>query len=141
MLKKRFILSFFLSTIVMMAASYVWHGLILNDLQFVPQPHFLFYTLAVLTYLIIGFALTFVYTYLSMGIGLKFKASLMGLAFGFCIYLIAFVFGVSFKGSGTEHVVVDFMWQMLEQGMGGATIGFIYLLAKRRDKFLAEASQ
>ncbi len=141
MLKKRFIVSFFLSTLVMMLASYVWHGLLLNDLQFVPKPRVLFYSLAVLTYLVIGFALTFVYTYLSMGIGLKFKASLMGLAFGFCIYLIAFVLGVSFKGSGTEHIVVDFIWQMIEQGVGGATIGFVYLLAKRRDKILGDTTQ
>lgn len=56
------------------------------------------------------------------------------MALGFFIYLIAFVFGISFKGSGTEHIVVDFAWQMIEQGIGGGVIGFVYAMAKRRDK-------
>ncbi len=117
----------------MMAMSYAWHGLILNDLIYVPSPVFLFYALALLAYIVIGFTLTFVYTYLSMGIGIKLKGMMMGIAMGFFIYLIAFVFGVSFKGGGTEHVVLDFLWQMIEQGAGGAAIAIIYTLAHNND--------
>ncbi len=120
----------------MMIASYLWHGVLLNDLFYIPEPEGLFYGLAILTYLVIGFVLTFVYTYLSMGIGLKMKGGLMGLAIGFFIYLIAFVLGVSFKSSGTEHIVVDFLWQMIEQGFGGSLVGLVYKLAERRDQIL-----
>lgn len=120
----------------MMALSFLWHGVILNDFIHVPRPYSLFYSLASLTYIVIGFVLTFVFTYLSMGIGIKMKGGLMGLALGFFIYLIAFIFGVSFKGSGAEHVMVDFAWQMIEQGVGGAVVGFVYEMAKRRDKIV-----
>jgi hypothetical protein len=134
MLKRRFIVAFLFSTFVMMGLSFIWHGVMLNDLIYIPSPHYLFYSLAILAYLFIGFCLTFVFTYLSMGIGIKMKGSLMGLALGFFIYLIAFVLGVSFKGSGTEHVVVDFLWQMIEQGIGGSVVGGVYALARRRDQ-------
>lgn len=134
MLKKRFFIAWGLSVLVMMALSFLWHGVILNDFIHIPKPYALFYTLAGMTYILIGFVLTFVFNYLSMGIGIKMKGGLMGTALGFFIYLIAFVLGVSFKGSGTEHVVVDFAWQMIEQGIGGGVIGFIYEMAKRRDK-------
>lgn len=136
MLKKRFIISWFLSSILMFGLGMFWHGIVLNDLKFIPTPHTLFYSLAVLAYIVIGFTLTFVYTYLSMGIGIKLKGSLMGLALGFFIYLIAFVFGVSFKGAGTQHIVMDFLWQMIEQGAGGGIVGSVYMLARRRDQVL-----
>jgi hypothetical protein len=134
MLKKRFFIAWGLSVLVMMALSFLWHGVILNDFIHVPKPYGLFYSLAALAYILIGFVLTFVFTYLSMGIGIKMKGGFMGLALGFFIYLIAFVLGVSFKGSGTEHVVVDFAWQMIEQGIGGGVVGFVYEMAKRRDQ-------
>lgn len=122
--------------IIMISLSFVWHGVLLNDLIYVPRPHFLFYTIALLTYIGIGFILTFIFNYLSMGIGVKRKGGLIGLALGFFIYLIAFVFGISFKNTGTEHIIVDFIWQMIEQGIGGGIIGFVYTLAKRRDKII-----
>lgn len=138
MLKKRFIISWFLSSILMFGLAMLWHGVLLNDLKFIPTPHTLFYFLAVLAYIVIGFTLTFVFTYLSMGIGIKLKGSLMGVALGFFIYLIAFVLGVSFKGSGNQHIVVDFLWQMIEQGVGGGVVGTIYMLARRRDQVFAD---
>jgi len=73
-----------------------------------------------------------------MGIGIKLKGSLMGMALGFFIYLIAFVFGVSFKGSGFQHIVVDFIWQMIEQGVGGSVVSAVYLLARRRDQVFGD---
>jgi hypothetical protein len=141
MLKKRFFIAWGLATLVMMAFSYLWHGIILNDLIHVPQPYTLFYLLGSLVYVVIAFTLTFVFVYLSMGIGIKMKGSLMGMALGFFIYLIAFVFGISFKGTGTEHVVVDFLWQMIEQGIGGSVVGLVYYLAKRRDRVMRSELQ
>lgn len=136
MLKKRFFISWMLSTCLMIFISLIWHGVVLTDLKFIPSPTILFYLLFVFVYIMIGFTLTFTYNYLSMGIGLRLKSSLIGVTLGFFIYLIAFVFGVSFKGSGTVHVVLDFVWQMIEQGIGGSMVGFIYMLAKRYDKVM-----
>src|SRR5690606_8453813 len=133
MLKKRFLISWLFSFIGMFGLSMIWHGVILNDFQFISYPKILFFELATIAYLTISFALTFVYTYLSMGIGFRLKGSAMGAAMGFFIYLIAFVLGLSFKGSGTQHVIVDFVWQMFEQGFGGVIISFVYKLAKRQD--------
>ncbi len=139
MLKKRFFISWILSSVSMFTLSLIWHGILLNDLKFITVPPQLFYSLAVLAYLVIGFALSFTYTYLSMGIGLKLKGSLMGMALGFFIYLIAFVLGVSFQGGSADHVVVDFIWQMIEQGFGGSIVGGVYLLARRRDQVFGKA--
>lgn len=141
MLRRRFLVAWGLSSAVMMLLSYVWHGLVLNDLMHIPSPHALFYALAFGVYILIGFSITFIFTYLSMGIGVRMKGSLMGIASGFFIYLIAFVFGISFKGNGTEHVVADFLWQMIEQGVGGAVIGGVYALARRRDEVLNADAQ
>ena len=141
MLKKRFFIAWGLSALVMMIFSYLWHGVLLNDLIHVPRPYALFFSLGFLVYIVIGFTLTFVFNYLSMGIGLKMKGSLMGMALGFFIYLIAFVLGVSFKGTGTEHLIVDFGWQMIEQGIGGSMVAFVYHLAKRRDRVLKSDTQ
>lgn len=138
MLKKRFIVSWFLSSFLMFGLSMFWHGVLLNDLKFIPQPHGLFYALAGLAYIVIGFTITFVFTYLTMGIGIRLKGFLMGVALGFFIYLIAFVLGVSFKGSGTQHIVVDFLWQMIEQGIGGGVVGTVYMLARRRDQVFSD---
>lgn len=124
----------------MVLVSLLWHGVVLTDLNYIPSPETLFYLLFVLVYILIGFTLTFAYNYLSMGIGLRLKSSLLGVTLGFFIYLIAFVFGVSFKGSGTAHVVLDFVWQMIEQGIGGSMIGFVYMMAKRYDKVMKTES-
>lgn len=136
LLRKRFFIAWGLSTLVMLTCSYVWHGVVLNDLIFIPRPVELFYGLAVLAYLVIGFALTFVYNYLSMGIGLRMKSGFMGVAMGFFIYLIAFVLGVSFGGEHSSHIFVDFAWQMIEQGIGGGVIGFVYFLSRRHDRVM-----
>ena len=133
MLKKRFFVAWGLSTVAMFIASYLWHGLLLNDLLKLSYPLPVFFFLAALAYLVVGFTLTFVFTYLSMGIGFRLKGSAMGAAMGFFIYLIAFVFGLSFNGHGLQHVVVDFLWQMIEQGIGGSVISVVYMLARRRD--------
>lgn len=138
MLKKRFFISWGLSSVLMFGASLFWHGVLLNDLYFLTIPAELFYSLAILAYIVIGFALAFTYTYLSMGIGLKLKGSFMGMALGFFIYLIAFVLGVSFKGNDSGHVVIDFIWQMIEQGIGGSIVGSVYFLARRRDAVLGK---
>ena len=63
-----------------------------------------------------------------------FKHITIGVLAGFIIYLIAFVLGVSFQGEGIEHTIVNFTWQMFEQGAGGLSISMYYVMAHRREK-------
>jgi hypothetical protein len=47
---------------------------------------------------------------------------------GFFVYLVIFVLGISFAKHGMVHVLVDVLWQMFEQGVGGlaVSLGIIY---------------
>jgi hypothetical protein len=65
---------------------------------------------------------------------LMFKGFLGGVAFGFFLYLVAFTLGVSFKSGETKHVVVDFVWQMIEQGIGGMVVAYVFSVAYRIQK-------
>jgi len=136
MLSTRYLVAFILSTAAMMLASLLWHGILLNDLRNIPQPEFLFFSLWALLYLGVGFSLTIAIKNLVKNERFAIKPWLFGAILGFFIYLIAFVLGISFKTSGTEHIVVDFLWQMIEQGIGGAVVGFVYYLAWKRDKIV-----
>jgi hypothetical protein len=69
---------------------------------------------------------------------MKYKGVTIGALMGFFIYLVAFVFGVSFNAGGLKYIVVDFLWQMVEQGVGGAVIGFLFSLYEEMEK-LAKA--
>lgn len=136
MFRTRYLVAFLLSTAVMMLSSLLWHGILLNDLRNIPQPEVLFFSLWALLYLGIGLGLTLAINLLSSNFKFSIKPWLVGALVGFFLYLIAFVLGISFKTNGAEHIVVDFLWQMIEQGIGGAVVGFVYYMAKRRDKIM-----
>lgn len=136
MLRTRNVIAFLFSTTIMMLASLLWHGLILNDLRNIPQPEGVFFALWSILYLGIGCTLTIVINLLQKHNRFILKPWLFGAAAGFFLYLIAFVMGISFKSAGTEHIIVDFLWQMIEQGIGGAVVGFVYQMAWKRDKII-----
>jgi len=41
---------------------------------------------------------------------------------------------VSFNKGGLVHIILDFIWQMIEQGSGAIFISVFYTLAHRYDK-------
>lgn len=132
MFKKEFLVIWLLSSVVMLGLSYTWHGVLLNDLDNQPTT---FFPLLLVVYLVIGFALTFAYYYVQTKRVLKYKGLLLGAVFGFFIYLIVYVLGLSLKNSSQEYLVVfDFLWQMLEQGIGGGIIGYGFVVADRMKK-------
>jgi TRAP-type mannitol/chloroaromatic compound transport system permease small subunit len=49
------------------------------------------------------------------------------------VYLVIFVLGMSFAKNGMAHVVVDIIWQMVEQSIGGlmVSLGIIYDMHQR----------
>lgn len=130
---KPFITCWLFSSILMYALSYAWHGLLLNDYMNIRTPLWLYFTLATIVYLVIGLVLTLLYRNTQTK-EMRFKGLLMGALLGFFIYLIAFVLGVSFNQASASHIVVDFVWQMIEQGIGGASVGFVYGLLLEFDK-------
>lgn len=109
----------------MLLMSYLWHGVLLNDYTRLDVPVPLYLALSAIVYLILGGVLTFLYHYTQTH-AMRYKGLLMGSCLGFFIYLIAFVLGVSFNQTSTIHVVVDFVWQMVEQGVGGAFIAVLF---------------
>jgi membrane protease YdiL (CAAX protease family) len=126
MRKRIFYIAWIVSSTIMFLLSYLWHGLILNDLKNLQYPLEMFMLLATLLYIVLGFGLAFLYNYLNFSRNIKFKGSILGSFTGFFVYLIAFTLGVSFGSSKMEHVVVDFIWQMIEQGIGGLAVSAVF---------------
>lgn len=123
----------------MFLVSWLWHGLALTDLEELGIPKPLYFALAALVYLVLGFGLTFVihtgiaHEWISLKQAFPFTSMLIGAALGFFVYLLIFVLGMSFTKSGMVHVVVDVLWQMLEQALGGlaVSLGIIYDMHQR----------
>ena len=120
----------------MLGLSYFWHGVLLNDLRNVNYPPWYFFFLLLLVYSIISLILTLGFKYVNPTKSLVFKGFLGGAAFGFFLYLVAFTLGVSFKSGETKHIVVDFVWQMLEQGVGAVVVAYVFLAAYNLEKAL-----
>ncbi len=122
----------------MLGISFFWHGVLLNDLMAIPYPLGFFTGLCSVVYLVVSFVIAFSFEYLRIDEAHLPKGFGIGTVLGFFLYLIAFTLGVSFQGNGTEHVVVNFVWQMIEQGFGGTVIGLVLLLDQRRARAMGE---
>jgi hypothetical protein len=136
MRKRIFYIAWIVSSIVMFLLSYLWHGMILNDLKNLHYPLEMFLLLAALLYIVLGFGLAFLYNYLNFSRNIKFKGSILGSFTGFVVYLIAFTLGVSFGSNQLEHVVVDFLWQMIEQGIGGLAVSAVFSFSAHMKKII-----
>ena len=121
---KGFFLSWLCSSLVMLGASYLWHGVILNDIQRLSYPKEIYFTGSVITYLVLGFILTKIYL-------MKFprpisKRPLMrglisGVSLGIITYVLSLVIGVSFSTSLTlKNILFDMAWQTTAQTLGGS---------------------
>jgi len=137
MRKRVFYIAWIVTSVVMFTLSYCWHGLILNDLKNLQYPIEMYLLLASILYLVLGFCIAFLYNYLNFSRNIPFKGSLLGSFVGFFTYLIAFTLGVSFGGSGLKHVMVDFIWQMLEQGTGGLAASAVFTFSAKMKKLLS----
>jgi hypothetical protein len=133
---KKLFFSWLFSLISMLSLSYFWHGVLLNDLRNVNYPKWYFFFLLLLVYSIISLLLTMGFKYVNPTKNTVFKGFLGGAALGFFLYLVAFTLGVSFKSGDTKHVVVDFVWQMVEQGVGAVVIAYVFLAAYNLEKAL-----
>lgn len=138
-LRRFILLPWLLSSAVMFGLSYVWHGLVLSDLEDLKIPLALYFVLAILVYLVLGLGLTIAahkavqYEFISLKKAFPFMVMLMAAATGFFVYIVVYVLGMSFMKSEGVHVVIDVLWQMVEQGLGGlmVSLGMIYDMHQR----------
>jgi hypothetical protein len=134
LLQRRILVPWIASTLVMYGLSFLWHGIALNDLRDLKIPMGLYVVLSSVAYLLIGLGLTFAihqaihHQWIGIRQGFPLKGMMSGAAIGFFVYLIAFIFGVSFIDRKVMHILVDVLWQMVEQGLGGlmVSLGIIY---------------
>ena len=131
---RRYLLPWLLSAAVMFGLSYVWHGLLLRDLQELKIPVGLYLGLSGLAYLVVGLVITVLvheairHEWVSLKRAFPLSSMLVGAVVGFVVYLLVFILGISFAGSQMMHIVVDILWQMVEQAVGGlmVSLGIIY---------------
>ena len=135
----RLLIATVLSACIMFGLSFYWHGVLLNDLQLISYDKTLFFGLLAILYLLVGGAISFVLMTYKPEEHRVLKHFTISVVAGFMLYLIAFVLGVSFQGEGLEHTIVNFAWQMIEQGIGGFVISVYYMVAHRREKLMAFA--
>ena len=132
--ERRFLLPWIASAVLMYGLSYLWHGVALNDLRELRIPLGLYMGLCGLAYLIIGLGITIAthqgiqLNWIGLKQGFPLKGMLVGAVIGFIVFLLAFLFGMSFTDRGMMYIVVDVFWQMAEQALGGLVValGIIY---------------
>ncbi len=130
LLRRRILLPWLFSAVVMYALSFLWHGVALTDLQELRIPLPLYLALSGLVYVVLGLVITIgvhqsiMHEWISLKRGFPLMSMLLGAAVGFVVYLLVFILGMSFASREVVHIVVDILWQMLEQGLGGLMVSF-----------------
>lgn len=126
----RFFVSWIFSSLAMFGASYWWHGIFLTDFSKLHYPKGIFLTIACLVYLLLGFLLSKGYELKIFG---RFsskpflRGTMAGASLGVIIFSISFVTGVNFNSQITMQILfLDFVWQILEQTLGGFIVGCVY---------------
>jgi hypothetical protein len=132
MITLRFLLSWILSSVVMWALSYTWHGFFLNDIVNMHYPKGIYLVASTVVYLVIGLVLTKLFTLnrvVQMLKNLFVRGVVCGSLMGILLYMFALVLGVTFTKNVTmESMAIDIPWQILEQAFGGTVIALISLL-------------
>ena len=131
MATKKFVISWFASAIIMFIFSYLWHGVMLNDVSMLRYPFGLFLLFASIVYLIAGAVLAKAFT---LEIFSRFakhpflKGLIVGAICGVLLYIISIVVEVSYtKNLSREYMLIDICWQMIEQAIGGLVVGLVHV--------------
>ena len=126
----------------MFSLSYLWHGIFLNDFSQLNYPQQVFFVIAILVYLIISMGIAVVYSHPKLDVYANLKKQplqkglLVGAAFGFALYMITLVIGVSFtRTMNLGNIMFDCGWQMLEQAIGGAVVGIANVVVSNEHLF------
>lgn len=124
-------LGWIFSSIVMFALSYLWHGVILNDYKLISYPMGIYLVSAGVVYFVIGFLLNriFIAEFLDRYAEKALPRGLLtGLGLGLIVYMVALVVGVTFtKGLEVKYLMLDVIWQTVEQCVGGLVVALVYM--------------
>jgi hypothetical protein len=127
----RFYLSWLLSSLVMFTLFYVWHGVFLNDFKRIQFPLFWFQLFAAFTYLFFGIAL---YLFFESALLKKVRnvfvrGVVSGFVLGFTVFMVASIVNISLtRHLSMQHMMIDCIWQMIEQVIGAMVIVLLKLL-------------
>lgn len=120
LLEPGFFFSWIVTFIAMYLVSYLWHGVLLNDLSRITYPMHIFLMLVALVYFGISLSIVALTRLLPHISNLVVRGWLIGLGVGVFIYLIAFALGISFYANPSfKHIMFDLSWQMIEGSIGG----------------------
>lgn len=127
----RFYLSWLLSALVMFALFFLWHGVFLNDFKRIQFPLFWFQIFAAFTYLLFGIALYLLFeSHLMKKVrNLALRGVVSGLIFGFTVFMVASIVNISLtRHLSINHLMVDCVWQIVEQIIGGMVLVLLKVL-------------
>lgn len=136
---KRFLIGWIISSVVMFGLSYLWHGVFLNDYQLFIDNHrpgsvqlMVYIGAAVIAYLFIGFLVSkaFLLKYFDkISHHPLLRGPAAGFACGLLVYIISIVVQFNITGPfDAKSVFLDFVWQGIEQSIGGFVVGIVYMV-------------
>lgn len=130
-----FFISWLITFIYLYGVSYTWHGVLLNDLSRVTYPIEMFLLFIAVVYFVISFGINLLILLFPYIQSKGLRGLVVGAPIGAFIYLIAFVFGISFYSNPTlTHILLDLTWQIIEQASAGFLAGSLlsfFAMAKK----------
>ena len=132
MISKRFIRALLLSAAIMCAASYFWHGIILTDFVRLNRSKGKLLSLSAMISVIIAYVMIKLYDLEFLDRHFRkqplFRGLLVGAACGLVYFIISTAIGFSFNTStNIQNHLVDVIWQIFEQSLGGLVISMVYI--------------
>lgn len=131
MLNLRFFVAWIVGALVMYTGFYLWHGVLSTDFYRISYPKGIFLGLAVVVYLIVSFVLYKLFErkfWKKITNNLFLRGLLVGCALGFVLFAFSLVIGVGFSaGYSLKILIVDLIWQMIEQSAGGMVMALSYM--------------
>lgn len=138
---KQFYASWICSTGAMFGLAYFWHGIVLNDYSLLNYPLGVFLSCTAFVYLIIGFIISYIYRFLTLQKKIRdrfLKGIISGSLVGLVLYIITLVLGISYSKSTSMHnILIDLIWQIIEQTGGGITVSIIHYSIWEDERFLS----
>lgn len=127
----RFYLSWLISALVMFALFFLWHGVFLNDFKRIQFPLFWFQVFAAFTYLLFGIALYLLFesSLMKKVRNLALRGVVSGFILGFTVFMVASIVNISLtRHLSINHLLVDCVWQIAEQIIGGMVLVLLKVL-------------
>lgn len=135
MLRKKPLFACLSSAVLMFSLSYGWHGVVLNDFRKINYPIEVFLLFLAILYLLLGFIMALGLSYIPGKKHSLYSGLGLGIVSGLVIFLIVFVLGTSFSGKELQplHASIDFIWQIVEQSLGGLCAAKVYFSMEKRE--------